>query len=570
MFYKNFLNQNFSEIKQNCLKSGVLFEDDQFPADKNSISKKNNDEDLFIWKRPHEFITNPVFISEDTQNWYLNQGELGDCWLISGIAALSQNQDKFERIVPKDQNFNENYAGIFRFRFWLYGEWIEVVVDDRLPLKNDKLVYSRNLKNPNEMYGPLLEKAYAKINKGYFNLISGEINDSLTDFTGGLQENFQLKNQKDKDKLWKTILKYFDMKSMAGCAIDLPKNENESLYLENKLRTGHTYTVLKPIEIFYDDNLRKFELRVSRDEDLSKHKNRIRLLKLRNPWGHEIPWTGKWSQDSVEWKKLSNEIKEKIDFVSCQNDGLFFISFDDFLKYFDNLDFVHTNLSIFDNKVHNDDWKCEQFYGEWKIGVNSGGSSNSGNQNFFTNPKYILDLSSESRNVSFIISLMQTDNLTKREKLGKLKGSREALGVHIYKFLENNQVLKDSNIKFVDNTGLYIYKREINRKFELSPGVYLIIPTCFKKDVDMKYFIRFFSDSKDFKISPIELKYQNEEKINNSTGRINKPVQNLKSKNQKIVKKQYISDIEKGKNKTIGMHLTKLDHQDFSEACLVM
>ena len=51
---------------------------------------------------------------------------------------------------------------MFHFRFWLFGEWNDVVIDDRLPCYKGNFVFCRNNKDPNELWAPLLEKAYAK------------------------------------------------------------------------------------------------------------------------------------------------------------------------------------------------------------------------------------------------------------------------------------------------------------------------------------------------------------------------------------------------------------------------
>jgi len=55
-----------------------------------------------------------------------------------------------------------NAVGIFRFNFWHFGRWVEVLVDDRLPTISGKLIYGQNLTQPNEFWVPLVEKAYAK------------------------------------------------------------------------------------------------------------------------------------------------------------------------------------------------------------------------------------------------------------------------------------------------------------------------------------------------------------------------------------------------------------------------
>ena len=90
----------------------------------------------------------------------------GNCWFVAALACMSMFKEHFDNIIsPKDcQSFKpaDGYTGVFRFNFWSFGEWTEVVVDDRLPTERGRLPYLHSPQS-NEFWSSLLEKAYAKL-----------------------------------------------------------------------------------------------------------------------------------------------------------------------------------------------------------------------------------------------------------------------------------------------------------------------------------------------------------------------------------------------------------------------
>ena len=94
----------------------------------------------------------------------INQGMLGDCWLLAAIASLTQEEKLMNRVLchgEYDDFTSSSYCGAFAFNIWQDGEWTKVIIDDRLPTYRNKLVFMHS-KDKNEFWCALLEKAYAK------------------------------------------------------------------------------------------------------------------------------------------------------------------------------------------------------------------------------------------------------------------------------------------------------------------------------------------------------------------------------------------------------------------------
>ena len=119
---------------------------------------------------------------------------------------------------------------------WRFGEWVDVVVDDYLPVdsESNNLVYCHNNKDSNEMFGPLLEKAFAKMNICYEFLEEGHAVDAMIDMTSGISESFRVRTKGnnpivDRTTLWNILFKSFFMKSLCGTSIDVGSGRQEDI-----------------------------------------------------------------------------------------------------------------------------------------------------------------------------------------------------------------------------------------------------------------------------------------------------------------------------------------------------
>lgn len=342
----NFVNTTFGEINhaakqikkyyqnQKPYRGEGLFTDSFFPPDKSSIfgfdengeiRDRNQerrveaeanfqiDNDDIVWLRPCE-IFGPEFALFEGKIEFddIRQGSIGNCYFMASISALTECPQIVAEIY-RQHDVQKN--GYYEICLKLDGEWNVVILDDLIPC-------SKSTKKPifakpkgNELWAILLEKAWAKVNGGYINTVAGmasEVIECLTNFPYEYHPT-KLANtdEEEKENLWQRILVASGNDYIMTTA--LPQREGAK---DVGLVEGHEYTLQYGKEYDYQGE-------------------NIRLLKIRNPWG-SINYRGDWSQNSSKW---NSELKEVFDYKSVYDgEGEFYISYDDFLYFFADVD----------------------------------------------------------------------------------------------------------------------------------------------------------------------------------------------------------------------------------------
>jgi calpain-15 len=129
---KKILKSNYSELIKEHNESGQKWTDPEFPPDQSSIGQVD-DVGKVTWKRIPDVIKNPQFVSGKIEPGDILQGSLGDCYFLSAISALAENDFRIKNLFP---NLDMNAHGIYMARVLFRGVLREVVVDDYIPVSH--------------------------------------------------------------------------------------------------------------------------------------------------------------------------------------------------------------------------------------------------------------------------------------------------------------------------------------------------------------------------------------------------------------------------------------------------
>eukprot|EP00981_Chlorochromonas_danica_P009924 scaffold2913_cov181-Ochromonas_danica.AAC.18 len=186
-----------------------LYEDLDFLPTRQSLYNSEKlipeyDDEIFqrvVWCRPKDISESSAYFDPYSHMLSVQQGSLPDDVFLGTLLAVAvySKYDLIENIfASRPEDFVK--FGIYTCRFYVDGEWVEVITDTNLPCLRDNAtgrlapVYGRS---PliNELWIPLVEKAFAKAMGSYEAIASIKVQKALLHLTGG---SVQLRNIRDE------------------------------------------------------------------------------------------------------------------------------------------------------------------------------------------------------------------------------------------------------------------------------------------------------------------------------------------------------------------------------------
>ncbi|MFO0727748.1 MAG: C2 family cysteine protease [Myxococcota bacterium] len=226
----------------------------------------------------------PLFVSEISPE-DVRQGQLGDCYFPSAIAAMAQaNPDVFKDMIV--QNEDKTYTVTFKQKNWGTGKYTDV----RVNIDGDLWVrpwggplYGSSANSAEldkmELWFPLLEKAYASWKGSYDAIGNGGSSGRVFQDLLGIDYTEKNISEGDGAKVFAWAKHAVDNKLPAS--VGTYGESEDARYTNSGLYSDHSYSVMD-----------------------TKIENGKQMIQLRNPWGESEPGNdGK--NDGIFWIEAS-------------------------------------------------------------------------------------------------------------------------------------------------------------------------------------------------------------------------------------------------------------------------
>jgi hypothetical protein len=185
----------------------------------------------------------------------VDQGKLGDCWLLSGMSAVAHTDPELiERLIQ------DNGDGTYNVTFYEktkdpvtgalhFAPHTEVVVPRFYGLFGLHLYADPSPKGESEIWAALLEKGYAQwkgADEGFKAIVGGHSHTAFEVLTGKRANYYSLKSDTSLDGIWATLKSAHDADRPLG--IGTRTEKTGGIVPADGLESGHAYAILDVYE----------------------------------------------------------------------------------------------------------------------------------------------------------------------------------------------------------------------------------------------------------------------------------------------------------------------------------
>eukprot|EP00928_Gymnodinium_smaydae_P006374 TRINITY_DN12251_c0_g1_i2.p1 TRINITY_DN12251_c0_g1~~TRINITY_DN12251_c0_g1_i2.p1 ORF type:complete len:805 (-),score=65.93 TRINITY_DN12251_c0_g1_i2:130-2544(-) len=292
---------------------------------------------------------------DDPNPMDISQGALGNCWFCGSLAAVAEKPALVKQLFVGSESSSQELSpvGAYLLRLCDGGEWQYVMVDDNLPcVRSCMLAYSGARRN--QLWVPLVEKAFAKLRGCYEATEGGNPAEGLRLFTGWPSIVLRLQDEHsderrqredgsamrlratcafiDDDLLWARLVSAGSAKLIMCGSCGHVDGMTRDMYRENGLSPSHCYSIVQVA---------------------TARNGALRLLKFRNPWGTGLKWKGAFSDgDHVSW---TDAVIAEVGATDLGQDaGTFWMTLPDVRRYFNSITICPYRDGWFERRISAD------------------------------------------------------------------------------------------------------------------------------------------------------------------------------------------------------------------------
>ena len=129
------------------------------------------------------------------------QGSIANSWIQAAASSIAKKPERLKEIFLIGE---KNSANVYALKMYALGVPITVTIDDHIPLGDDGRTIYAQVSPDGAIWGPILEKAVAKLLRNYEALDTGSTGDAMEMLAGGPHKYLWHANI-TVDKLWETI-----------------------------------------------------------------------------------------------------------------------------------------------------------------------------------------------------------------------------------------------------------------------------------------------------------------------------------------------------------------------------